>query len=496
MKQENITLLMKTEQLYYINSLKQFKMKHIFKLLLCIGCITLPFVSCIKDEGNYTYTAPEVPQIVIDEVYDIYVGERLLIEPKVTFSNPDLLSFEWTIIDMEQMTSYTYIEPVLDIFFSLKPKLYMSRLTVTDLSNQMKYFYPFSIYGHTDFNEGMVLLTSKQGIAQLSFVKPDGTVIENLYEQMHGESLPSGPLQIVPLQHMNMMGRPYLGYWLLCSDKNNPGVLIDSENLSHIRYFRENFFSIPTGEISVLGFMKRDDATMAGIINGKYYPGAFETYYLSPIYGFFGGPVQGNYTLGPALASDPSGTFVWSYDVSKRSLACFIPPARMYFDATHMPGPPPAFDPGNLALDLVTLLSFNSGFYFFGKDDNGMIQELKFSTGGQMVISIYKRPFQFSEYVKADTKWVLLPGLEVFYFTSGDAIYRYNPLNETIEKLDFQPSGKVTMLKFKSSEQLIAGSEGKVYFLDISVGHRGEIIKTIEGFSGEPADVFERFDEI
>ena len=472
-------------------------MKRIFRfLLLCMGCIIFPFVSCIEDKGNYAYIAPEIPQIVIDKVYDIYVGERLIIEPKVTFSKPEMLLFEWSITDMELMTSYTYTESVLDMFFALKPKLYMSKLTVTDLTNQMKYFYPFSIYGHTDFNEGMLLLTSKQGTAQLSFVKPDGTVIENIYEQMHEKSLPTGPMQIVPLQHMNMLGRPYLGYWILCSDKENPGVLIDAENLNHIRYFRENFFSIPTGELLVKNFIKRDDATMAGIINGKFYPGAFETYYLSPIYGFFGGPVQGNYNLGPALAADPSGTFMWSYDIDKKALACFIPPARMFFEATHMPGPPPAFDPGNLGLDLVTLLSYNAGFYFFGKDENGMIQELKFSTGGQMVISVYKRPFQFSSLIKEDTKWVLLPGLEVFYFSSGNNIYRYNPLNESIETLNFQPSGKISMLKLKNSDQLIAGSEGKVYFLDISVGHRGEIINTIEGFSGEPADIYERYDDI
>jgi hypothetical protein len=403
------------------------------------------------------------------------------------------LSFEWTIIDPDQMTGHTYEGHRLDIFFALGAKVYTARLTITDNSNGMKYFYPFSIYGHTAFNEGVVMLTSINGRGELSFIKPDGAVQENIYGNMYGEDLPV-PLQIIPLQLQNYIGKPYLGYWIISSDKENPGVQIDANSLTRIKYFRENFFTPPKGEITAGPFIPRDDATMCGVVNGKFYTGAFETYYLSPVYGYFGTPIQGNYEIAPALALAPDRTFVWGFNPAKKSLVCFIPPGKLFFDATAMPGPPAVFDPMNTGLDLITLQASNSGFYLLGRDDTGTVQELKFSTGGQMVITQYKRPFVRPELIRNDTKWILLPGLEVFFFTSGNKIYRYNPLNESVEALSTQFAGNISMLKTVSSDEIIAGENGRLHRLDISVGHNGDVIQTIDGFEGEPVDIYIRKD--
>ncbi|MDR3061575.1 MAG: hypothetical protein LBU57_05615 [Dysgonamonadaceae bacterium] len=465
-------------------------MKHL--IIFFIG-LTAFFVSCIEDNGNYDYTEPETPVVKIDSVYSVFVGDQLVIEPEVKFYNKDLLSFEWTIIDPDQMTDHRYEGAKLDIFFALGAKLYSARLAVTDKSNGMKYFFPFSIYGNTAFNEGTVLLTSNNGHGQLSFIKPDGVVQENIYGNMYHEDLPK-LLQIVPLQHQNMTGKPYLGYWIISSDKENPGVQIDASNMTRIKFFRENFFSIPKGEIAAGPFIPRDDATMCGVVNGKFYTGAFETYYLSPAYGYFGTPIQGDYEVAPVLAASPDKTFVWGYNPVKKSLICFIPPGRLFFDATAMPGPPPVFDPANRGLELITLLPSNSAFYLFGKDNAGKIQELKFSTGGQMVITQYKREFSRPDLIRDDTKWILLPGLEVFYFTSGNKVYKYNPLNESIEPISAQFASNVSMLKTVSSEMIAVGENGRLHWLDISVGHNGEIVQTIDGFEGEPVDIYIRKD--
>lgn len=466
-------------------------MKHL--IILFIG-FTAFFVSCIEDNGNYVYTAPETPIVKIDSIYSVFVGDQLVIEPEVKFSDKDLLSFEWTIVDPDLMTVHRYEGVKLDLFFALGAKLYSARLTVTDKSNGMKYFYPFSVYGHTAFNEGIVLLTANNnGHGQLSFIKPDGSVQENIYGNMYHEDLPN-PLQIVPLQHQNMNGRPYLGYWIISSDKENPGVQIDASSMTRIKFFRDNFFSAPKGAIAAGPFIPRDDATMCGVINGKFYTGAFQTYYLSPVYGYFGTPIQGNYEVAPVLASSPDKTFVWGYNTVKKSLICFIPPGGLFFDATAMPGPPAVFDPTNINLDLITLLSSNSAFYLFGRDNTGNIQELKFATGGQMVITQYKREFSRPDLIRDDTKWILLPGLEVFYFTSGNKIYRYNPLNESVEAISAQFGSNVSMLKIVHSEEIIAGENGRLHRLNISVGHNGDIIQTISGFEGEPIDIYIRKD--
>jgi len=427
-------------------------------------------------------------------VYDVNLGDRLVIRPDITYSDTSLLSFDWVIIDLALMSEHAYHGYELNFVFGLQPILYSARLTVTDNSTKMKYFYPFSIYGHTAFNEGIVLLTSKDGQAELSFIKPDGVVQENIYELIAGEPLPTGPVQIVALRHQNYVGKPYLGYWIICSDKQNPGVQIDANSFSKIKDFRENFFSTTEGEISAQRFVARDDATMAGIINGKFYVGAFATYYLSPVYGYFGNPIPGNYQLASILAVAPDGTFVWSYDKERKSLVCFIPPGGMFFDATSMPGPPAVFNPANINLDLITLHSSNSGFYLLGRDESG-VYELKFSTGGQMVISQYKRPFVRPDLIKDDTKWVLLPSLEVFFFSSGNKVYRYNPLNESVEELPLQLSGNVSMLKLGDSNRLVIGVEGNLHWVDVSVGQNFSIEKTVRGFSGEPVDIYSRKDE-
>jgi hypothetical protein len=466
-------------------------MKH---LLIAFALSSILF-SCIEDTGNYDYIAPEEPIVEIEPVYEVFVGDSLFVTPSVDFSNKELLSLEWAVSDPDLMTEHRYEGDELRIFFALQAKRYSARLTITDNSNGMKYFFPFLIQGKTAFNEGLVLLTSNNGHGELSFIKPDGDVQENLYRNMHDEDLPANPLQIVPLQQQNYMGKPYLGYWIICDDRENPGVQVDANTLMRIKYFRENFFAPPRGDISAGPFIARDDATMAGVINGKFYTGSFETYYLSPVYGSFGSPIPGNYDLAPVLAVAPDRTFVWGFNPNKKSLVCFIPPGKLFFDAMSMPGPPAAFDPANLGLDLITLQSSNSGFFLIGKDNAGTVQELKFSTGGQNVISQYKRAFSRPELIQPDTKWILLPGLEVFFFTSGDKIYRYNPLNESFEALSASFSNRISLLKLVGSDEIIVGESGRLHRLDISVGHTGEIIGTIDGFSGEPVDVYIRENE-
>jgi hypothetical protein len=469
------------------------KTKSIMKqfIISFIG-VALLFSACIKDDGNYDYIAPEEPVVKLEKVYNAYVGETLLIEPQITFSNSGSLSLEWTIIDGDAMTEYVYKEDKLDIRFGLKAKLYSARLTVTDQNNGMKYFYPFFIQGHTGFTQGTVILTSAGNQAQLVFVKPDGTVQDNLYEIINRESLPPHPTQIVPIQHQNYIGKPYLGYWLISADTDNPGVELNVDDMSRIRYFRENFFTEPEGSLAAGPFIPRDDATMCGIINSKFYVGAFSTYYLAPVYGLFGTYVPGNYELAPVLAVGADGTFFWSYDALRKSLVCFIPPAGMFFDATSMPGPPPAFDPSNIGLDAIHLAASNSAFFFFGKDASNDVFELKFSTGGQMVISQYKRTFAHPEILKDDSKWTMLKGQEIFYISSRNKVYRYNPVNESLEEVAASFSGTVSMVKVLDSNTLLVGEEGKLHFLDISIGKNGEISRSISGFAGQPADVYIR----
>lgn len=450
--------------------------------------------SCSKDLGNYDYTEPEEPIVTgLDSVYRVFVGDRLVIDPEVNFGDKENLSYEWKITIPGEMREDRYEGAKLDIFFGLETQRYSARFAVVDNSNGMKYFYPFTIVGQTAFSEGIVLLTSNAGKAEISFIKPDGTVQPNLYEQMYDEPLPDGPLQLITLRHQYMMNLPYLGYWIVCSDTDNPGVELDVNTFQRIRYFRDNFFNPPQGAISVGQFLSQPVGTMNGVINGKLYTGASTTYYISPVYGFFGAPVPGDYQLEPQLIY--SGGYYVGYDRSKGGLVYFDGAPSYYGYDYAVAGT--AFNPKQLHAEVYTMQMVNMDVhYLIGKDAaDGKIYEYKFGVkmDPRGITPLQKRLFAGRDLVNANTRWVLT-GTEIFYFTSGSQIYRYNPLNEELRPLSTDFGGKnVSLLKLDEDGQtLIAGTEGHLYFLDISTGQNGAVIRHITGIQGEPADVYVR----
>lgn len=468
------------------------------KILILAG-IAILAASCIHDDGNYDYSFPEVPEIELEESYTATLGERFTVVPGVTFSDRSKLTFEWSISDPDLMASHDYRGETLDFVFNLRAREYSALLTVTDQTTGMKYFHDFTIVGQTEFSEGVLLLTSKSGAAELSFIKPDGTVQRDIYGTMNGgEELPSGPLQLVRIYNRNMMGGLYTGYWIICSDTDAGGVLIDPDGLNKIRTLRENF-SVAPDRIEASYIVPIDDSgTMTGIVNGKTYVGNFEGYYQWPSYNFFTTPIIGNYQI-ECLAKDKTAGFYWGYDPVARRLHAFMAPARMYFDVSNIPGPPAQWDPTNIGLDLVTLQFHAGGGYMICRDDDGLMWQLGFMTGGQMTMNTSITPFRHAELITPNTKW-LLGDNGVFFFTSGTEVYRYNPLSPAVaEKLVTRAESEITMLRFgRGTEQneIVVGCEGNLYWLNAlgNVGGAGALKHRIGGFDGSPVDMYDRRD--
>src|SRR5688572_30508930 len=123
------------------------------KLLLFIFPLLILLIACYKDKGNYTYSLPEAPMVSdLDTVYSAIVGDSLIISPTITKSNgTGDLSFDWSILIPEELRSLDISGPQLKMIFSLGAKRYNTKLTVTDNSNGMKYFYFLAIDGQTVF---------------------------------------------------------------------------------------------------------------------------------------------------------------------------------------------------------------------------------------------------------------------------------------------------------------------------------------------------------
>jgi hypothetical protein len=455
-------------------------------------------VSCYKDKGNYSYNVPPAPVVShLDTVYKAIIGDTLLIQPTVTIAQakPNL-GYEWRIGVPEQQTDLLYYGPVVKFIFGLKPQRYSARLTIIDSSNGLKYFYPFFIDGVTIYSKGTTVLSLESGVSQLSFILPDGTVQARVYKNINHEDLPGGPRQVINLVNQNYGGIT-TGYWIIGSQTDNPGVEIDPNTFQKTTTMRNNFFSAPASIVP--GYCQNIyTGTLNGVINGKLYVGASQTYYLSPVYGQFGSPASGDYNLYQQAIFNPTFPYFLGYDSVRKQVVGFTNfGAAAYIGTGYQSTTTAPFDPANVGLDLLEFEQINSqNCYAFGKAADGTIQEIKFSVAFIGIIQVspqYKRPFPRPELIAASTKWTSGP-TEVFFFNNGSTIYRYNPLNQEVKALTTDFGGKtVTMIKITNGgNTLLAGVDGSLYYLDVSAGKFGDILSKIDGIPGAPVDVAQR----
>jgi hypothetical protein len=139
------------------------------------------------------------------------------------------------------------------------------------------------------------------------------------------------------------------------------------------------------------------------------------------------------------------------------------------------------------------MMQVNKGNCFlFGKSSDGTLYELKFKvsfTGPFTVDAISKRAFVQPSLITANTKWQATDD-EMFYFNSGSKVYRYNPTNQELKPLTADFAGKdVTMIKLIDQNTLVAGVDGSLYYLNISTGANGSVLKKVDGIPGSPVDM-------
>lgn len=476
-------------------------MKNIKRLKQAILLISFAWVitSCTKDLGNYNYIAPEEPQLIeLDSVYIAYVGDSLKIKPKVTFSNPAQLSYEWKISIPEQFRSEEYEGEELNLFFGYGAKRYKARLAIVDNENGMKYFHDFIIEGRTAFSQGITVLSAEMNKSILSFIKQDGTVQGHLYEGMHQEPLPNSPLALLAL-HGNFNQASMRSYWIITKEGEKPGVQIDIDNFQRIKYINDNFFNTQLS-IKPQYLASTINGVLTGVINGKLYVGTSSTWDMNPVYGMFGNPTPGDYHLSPHLiyhfdASTYQGYMV-GYDIALQQLILFNYNASFIGNNYVVVGA--SFDPKKMPIEPLHLQRISDeSNYAFGKNTDGEIIEFKFgvilSSAINQITAVDKRPFAGQHLITENTKWQGT-NTEIFYFTSHDKIYRYNPLNEDIRALDTDFGGKeVSMIKLdETGKRLWAGVEGSLYELDVNTGKYGDILQKVDGISGAPVDIYIR----
>ena len=465
------------------------------KILALLIAIALVQQACYKDKGNYDYQEIAVPQLKnLDTLYTVLIGDTLRVTPTVTSDNPNAkFGLVWRIMIPLEMRDTTITGSELKFQMKLKPDRYHVRLTITDSSNGMKYFHETAIASVTPYSKGIVILSADNNTSQLTFVKPDGTIEPNVYRTWNGSDLPGKPQQIINLFKQFINPPPAMGYWITYDETSDGGVHISNNTLVKIKSLRNNYFAVP--DSAKPGYLETSiDGVLRGVVNGKVMIGSSYTYYGADIYGMFSLPPAGDYTLYKRAAFNGLIPYILGYDLNRKQFVAFTNFGSVaYLGVNYQVTNVTAFDPKNVQLDLLHFQQINDANCFaFGKAVDGTIYEIKFGAAFKGFIELapeYKRPFPQPALITPATKWAALKE-EVFYFTSGDKIYRYNPTNQDLQPLATNFNGKaVTMVKRIDDNTLVAGVDGTVYFLDISTGKSGDIIKTYSGIPGLPVDV-------
>jgi hypothetical protein len=458
----------------------------------------LLIAACSKDKGNYDYI--EVPKPVvtaIDTAYTATVGDSLIIIPEVLLkTGKNDYSCFWKIDVPEKAMSMDYEGQALRIVFGLGANRYNALLKVRDNNNGQVYFYKFVIKGQTAFTRGVLVLSNDANKTVLTFIKPDGTVQPDIYNNINKEVLPGGAMQLVPVRNQFYTNQ-LSNYWITYSGGGSGAVQLDANTLQRTKYLAENFYTAPS-VMKVTGFLNMMNGVTTGIINGKMYIGTTETAPFWPYYGFWGVPVDGSYNLHPNVLHNlyerPYDGYFLGFEDTKKQFLGFT--TNTFLDTIYN-ATSGAFNPKDLKMDLVYMNRFTDNEIYAFFDSVGKKIELKFgvdfSADKRVFTPAYKRVFPGASFLTADTKWQSSP-IGVFFFTSNDKIYRYNPVNNEVKALDANFNGKkVMMIKvLNGGNLLVAGVEGSIYYLDISVGQNGANPQKIDGIPGAPADIYIR----
>jgi len=468
--------------------------------IIIVAALVVVVAGCYKDKGNYDYSAPEEPLVTnLDTVYSVFVGDSLIVKPTIRYTNPAMLRFDWKIAIPELLSDLSFKGPEIRTVYGLGASRYQAKLTITDSSNGMKYFYSFVVSGKTAFSQGTAVLSVENGETKFSFIKPDGTVQPNIYEAANlGAKLGGKPKQLIGLRHASIVPYHISSYWVI-TEEGEKGVQINTNTMKKIKNLAGNFFT-PPADLTPGAFIGTQQEVMNGVINGKLYVGMTQTWNLNPLYGMYGNPAEGDYNLFDQAAFNSVMPYFLGYDKVRKQVVAFTNFGSPAYIGTNYQVVGDTFDVKKVGLDLLYFTQVNDGnCYALGKDASGNLKEIKFGAAFMGFIQLrpeYIRNFIQPALITPTTKWAFAPS-EIFYFTSGDKIYRYNPTNEDIRPLTTNFNGKVvTMIKLiDGGNTLLAGTEGSLYQLDVSTGKFGDIIKKQDGIPGQTIDVVIRNDK-
>jgi hypothetical protein len=216
---------------------------------IILAFISIFFMSCAEDKGNYDYTKlNEVAINGISSTYNVVSGGYIKIEPQLTRSlseGEDDLAYSWE-IDGKSVSS----DRNLDLLLPAMTYGYKTcALVVTDKNTGMKYFHTFEIDVVGKISMGYYFLTQDADntsiISYLPAVKDTTTVADFIHTKACGDTeIGSEPIGLAG-QFSAYFVAGYLKWSIItiCKNSKYPSFVIDGETFMPVTTLSEASFS-------------------------------------------------------------------------------------------------------------------------------------------------------------------------------------------------------------------------------------------------------------
>ncbi len=484
-------------------------MKKEFNISLCYFLMIGLFVtSCYKDDGNYDYDY--LGDIVITdtentETIHIAQNETLSLVPEIQLNgNTDDVSYLWFAYRNTQGVSYAQpydtIAFTRDLNYSIDGNIFTLgesyRLTYKVTSNKtgVSAYHFYDLVISDVFTTGWMFLEDKAGYADLSMIRTDGTTIHNIYSDRNASHPLHNPLGITITKanvtdNLSDVGKRFY-IW-----SETDGVEINYLTMEKKFDYNYLFFTPPSqikpqwlgwsgylsssgSQATALGISINDGLLHTNYVGG--FPGTKK--WAEPL----ASPANGyDYELAPFLAP------YYRYTTSVHPLVMYDNKNRRFYSVTYSTlsafatsaSNKDIFDMNDVGLDMFSMTPSYQEHYHDAvmKDDAGTPYLLRFKNTvptSAPAMTISKQVIHAPNAASMSAVESSGTGGYLFY-ASGNTLYRYEYLSDSYTApYTFGGGEEVTFIEFDKDARgtnlptlMVAtwnGSEGKVYYFDVS----------------------------
>ncbi|QEH42460.1 PKD-like family lipoprotein [Chitinophaga sp. XS-30] len=439
-------------------------LRHIF---LCIGFVML-FTACQKDKQDYRFEKQNTVSVkTADSIFTVTQFETLKVETILTESVPsqDSYSYQWKAWQVGGDTVILSRDKDLDINIILQPGRYELEYKVTNNRTGIASFMIYRLTVNGGFYEGWLVSNSKNGKAQLSFIREDGELFLNPAELINNTTYPGKALgafaAIDPYGSMALIN--------FFTDQGvyrfNANDLVQNGITTDIFPEGKQFSSLPCYAISKAAI---DQYIIA---DGGLHAGLGPLFFPAEVLKPFSDRFPGDYTLFPAIITS-SQTATLFYDNKHKR---FMQASYLDRELTVASGSDAAaFNMGNvgmtmLASDYGVRGAYSDEYYFVMQGADGRyILSLSSTTPGM------NQKIGNSPDIEQATSFTTSSVAKHLYYAANNKIYLYDMLaNSSRPVFSFPASVQIADMKLlrSTSKRLVVattdGQEGKVHYFDL-----------------------------